>query len=222
MNGKKEGQMDPIVDLIRHAAINISGVNVLPSCLQGATGGDQIRKIHSLILRAENHLQYEANWAQARHPEWNGVPRDYSAYLRPIVLQLAATIRDNRRLQEIIKDCLPTVPTDEALSITMRLWSGCLAAAKTVREKKVVNGGRTENITPGERAAQMQSLHTTAEEDAIYAAAVPVGPYAKRNKRKPESETVIYTGIPDDLQRRYFLEDIRNNPATPGAVTVGA
>jgi hypothetical protein len=212
--------MDPIMDLIRHAAISISGVNDLPNCLKGATAEEQIRKIYALIERAENHLQYEANWAQARHPQWNGSPGDYVAYLQPIVQQLAGTVRDNRRLQEIMRDCLPTVPTDDAFSVTMRLWAGCLAAAKTVREKKEVNGGRAEDITPAERAAQMWSVHTTAGEDAIYAAAVPVGPYAKRHKRKPEAETVIYAGIPEDLQRQYFSDDIRRNPTAPGAVAL--
>jgi hypothetical protein len=218
--GTKERKVDPIVDLIRLAAINISGVNVLPDCLKGATDREQILKIYVLIEKAENHLQYEANWAQARHPEWSGILADYEFYLRPIVLQLAGSIRDNRRLQEIITNCLPTLPSAAAWSITMRLWAGCLAAAKTVREKKVVNGGRTEDITPDERARQMQGVHRTAEEpDEIFKAGVPVGPFAKRHKRKPEPETVVYTGIPDNLQRRYFLDDIREHPSTPGAVT---
>lgn len=211
--------MDPIIDLVRHAALNISGINDLPGCLKGATPRETIAKLHSLIKEAENHLRCEATWVQDRHPPQAGSSQeDYIAYLRPQAQQLAGTVPGNLRLNEIAKRHIPSVAEADALSILMRLWAGCLAAAKTVRENKVVAGGQTVALTSDERAASMRSIHTTAREDAIYDAAVPVGPYAKRQKPKPEPETVIYTGITAEFQRQYFLDDILQHPDSPGAI----
>jgi hypothetical protein len=210
--------MDSIVDLIHVTAFkHISAVNVIPPFLKCAT----IRDLHTLIESAAPHLQYEANWVQARHPLPPADPtmKQRTDYLDLLCPQLATSIRDNRRLQEIINACLSTFSPADALSVIMRLWAGCLAAAKILRGKAVGNGGRTEEITPDVRGLRMQDIDTTARIDSIYALAVPVGPYAKRHKRQPEPETVVYTGISEELQRRYFLDDIRENPTSPGAVT---
>ena len=100
----------------------------------------------------------------------------------------------------------------------MRLWVGHLEGAKIVREKIAIDGGYTTVMPPDERCKLMQRVDVTAQEDAIYAAGIPVGPYAKRHKPRPEPETVVYTGIPEALQRQYFLDDIQQHPESPGAI----
>lgn len=209
--------MDPIMDLVRQAALIISGINKLPDCLKGITQRETITKIYSLLVKTENHLLYEANWVQARYSRLSA-HEGYLAWLKPQILELGNTIQKNLTIQEVNQRHIPDLSDPEGLSVVMRLWAGCLDAAKLVREKIAVDGDKTAPNPPDERAKLMQRIHQTAQEDAIYAAGVPVGPYAKRHKPKPEPETVVYTGIPEELQQQYFLDDIEDYPGSPGAI----
>jgi hypothetical protein len=107
----------------------------------------------------------------------------------------------DQRLREIASASasgVPDVPDNtERLKICLRLWSGCLSAAKEMRE---FDANRTP-YTKETRAESFRAIDTIAHSDPIYAAGVEAAPgfVRKRGQR-------CYTdGIPDTSCVRRYL-----------------
>jgi hypothetical protein len=196
---------DWTMELSRQTGLRLNAVFDLPASLRGATEREQIQKIHALMLDVENLLDAACHAMQKQYP---GLDEQAYHLVQELPRCPAVTAMTARHM--------PCLPDAVAVSIALRLWAGLLDAAKIVRDKVVIDHvGNTRPIAPSERGPWMRDTHARALGDPIYAAGVPVGPFAKRHKGEP----VFYEGVPDDLQRLYFLDDIRSNLGSPGAVT---
>jgi hypothetical protein len=97
-----------------------------------------------------------------------------------------------RRVGEVAELPAPLVPDVpdplQRLSIALRLWAGCLDAAKTIAPE--TNSGPN---TPEDRARIMPSIDARATEDAVYRAGVEAAPAFKPLRDQPYS----MDGVPD-------------------------
>jgi hypothetical protein len=193
------------MELARQSGLRMTTVFDLPASLQGGTEREQIQRVHALMLDVENLLDRACHAMQRRYP---GL--DEQAY------HLIQELPQCPTLTAMTRRHLPGVPDSVAVSMALRLWAGLVDAAKIIRDEVVIDHfGNKREIDRGERGVWMQWVHERALGDPIYKAGVSVGPFAKRHKR----EIVIYEGVPHDMQRLYFFDDIRENPTSPGSVS---
>jgi hypothetical protein len=102
-----------------------------------------------------------------------------------ITRQIAQQIR---RIEEGSRRFMPDVPdTMVRINIGLRLWSGCLSAAKTI-----AHDTRSGPNTPALRGRLMPEIDRIAATDAIYAAGVEAAPAFKRLR----GQTYSVEGVP--------------------------
>lgn len=77
----------------------------------------------------------------------------------------------------------------------MRLWSGCLAAAKTIALET-----KDGQNNPTKRAANFKVIDSLASGDPVYLAGVEAAPALKKHR----SEYYSFEGVPlDSIVRKY-------------------
>jgi hypothetical protein len=129
---------------------------------------------------------------------------DISVSLGPVLTQqvdiLAVTARSAARALDLAERAaafIPDVPdTKTRVSISLRLWSGCMSAAKTIAE-----GTRSgPNTAEGRHRVFAEIIDPIAENDPIYAAGVEAAPAFKTRRNQP----YILDGVPEGSSvRRY-------------------
>lgn len=77
----------------------------------------------------------------------------------------------------------------ERMNILLRLWSGCISAAKMI-----ATGTQSGPNTPELRAQAFRAIDTISREDAFYKAGVVAAPTFKRSR----SEVYSFEGVPAD------------------------
>jgi hypothetical protein len=107
----------------------------------------------------------------------------------------------DRRIREIAAASVSRIPDlpDEPtrLNLCLRLWAGCLYAAKEMREKDVLGNA----YTPESRAASFVSIDAVAAQDPIFAAGVEAALGFKRGR----GETCHVEGIPATSRALRYL-----------------
>lgn len=110
----------------------------------------------------------------------------------PLLLHQLPQEEAQRRLQEVAllsKEFVPDVPDDgKRVSIVLRLWSGCLMAAKTIAEE-TRSGPNTPEIR---RTTFEQVIDPQAESDAVFRAGVEAAAAFKRLRKQAYS----FEGVP--------------------------
>lgn len=87
---------------------------------------------------------------------------------------------------------------DDRVNITLRLWSGCLSAAKTIA-LQTRSGPNTPNIR---EFTFKEKIDPIAQKDSIYCAGVEAAPSFK----KLRGEDYSFEGVPENSPvRRYML-----------------
>ncbi|MFY9578424.1 MAG: hypothetical protein WAQ33_03795 [Gaiellaceae bacterium] len=115
------------------------------------------------------------------------VPMEPVAFLRNAAVAIGQSIQ---AFVELSEGRIPDVPDPiERLNITLRLWSGCLMAAKTIAEETRA-GANTEQI----RRDGFVSIDEVARADRVFEAGVEGAPVFKRNA----GETYSLEGVPKD------------------------
>jgi outer membrane murein-binding lipoprotein Lpp len=99
-----------------------------------------------------------------------------------------------RRVEEGSRAFMQDVPdTMVRINIGLRLWSGCLSAAKTIAHET-----RSGPNTPAMRRQQMETIDEIAAADAVYAAGVEAAPAFKRLRNQAYS----LDGVPEGSRVR--------------------
>jgi hypothetical protein len=104
------------------------------------------------------------------------------------------------RLAELTRDLIPDVPDPVGrVNLVLRIWSGCLSAAKTIAEDTLSGPN-----TPETREHAFETtIDPIAAVDTIYAAGVEAAPAFKRRAGQP----YFFDGVPaDSYVRRYANE----------------
>jgi hypothetical protein len=102
-----------------------------------------------------------------------------------VTRQIAEQIR---RIEEGSRRFMPDVPdTMVRINICLRLWSGCLSAAKTIAHET-----RSGPNTPSMRVQLTQEIEQVAASDAVFAAGVEAAQAFKRHR----NETYSLEGVP--------------------------
>ena len=111
-----------------------------------------------------------------------------------VVGRIATRVRD---IMRVTAEFMPDVedPTDR-LNIALRLWSGCLSAAKTIAHET-----RSGPNDAAVRARIMPEVDAIAREDPIYAAGVESAPAFKRLRGQGYS----LEGVPETSPVRRYL-----------------
>lgn len=112
-------------------------------------------------------------------------------------LNLNDKIQCLNEIARLSKSYIPYVEDDNVrVNISLRLWSGCISAAKTIALQ--TRGGPN---TPEMRASIFSNqIDPIAEEDPIYCAGVEAAPSFK----KLRNETYSFEGVPEkSVVRRY-------------------
>jgi hypothetical protein len=113
--------------------------------------------------------------------------------------QLSALGARLRYLADTSASVMPEVPYEfDRAAIALRLWAGCLAAAKTIADA-TLSGPNTAEL----RAQAFQWIDRVAEEDTIFCAGVETGPSFKRARNQPYS----LEGVPSGSAVRRYLSD---------------
>src|SRR5207249_8943691 len=100
---------------------------------------------------------------------------------------------------------LPDLPANVAAGMAMRFYGGFLDMAKTLREKAREGLGLPEGeITPEQRAKDMDIIHERAPKDGVYAAGVRFGWWGI--ERPGRTEKVCDNGISDAYNKQYLAE----------------
>ena len=166
--------VDPNMDTARRWANELGSPPILPSSLQ------------NVIQRAKlvNNID-TPNLANALFLEFQGElnPEDKEQCLSEIA--------------RLSKSHIPDVHDKNVrINIALRLWSGCLSAAKTIALQ--TRGGPNK---PEDRASIFSSkIDPLAQEDPIYCAGVEAAPSFKRLRNEPYS----FEGVPEkSVVRRY-------------------
>ena len=110
--------------------------------------------------------------------------------------QLQGLGRRLRYLAEASEEAMPEVsdPLDR-IAIALRLWAGCLGAAKTIAD--VTMSGPN---SPEDRARLFPGIDGAAAQDDLFRAGVEAAPAFKRRRGQP----YYLDGVPDDSPvRRY-------------------
>lgn len=104
---------------------------------------------------------------------------------------------------------VPDVQDDTLLlNVVLRLWSGCLAAAKTIAAET-----RSGPNTPLERSKIFsQSIDPIAQTDPIFRAGVEAAPCFKSLRNQDYS----FDGVPDDSAVRRFSDSPREQGSVSG------
>lgn len=91
---------------------------------------------------------------------------------------------------------MPELPEDfDRVSLALRLWAGCITAAKAIRPET-----RSGPNNPEGRAQQFENIDALAARDAIYAAGVEAAPVFLDSRNQEYS----LDGVPPDFPvRRY-------------------
>ena len=113
-------------------------------------------------------------------------PEEGMEYLGRRIAKIAATAGQHMREVSDPLTCL---------NIALRLWSGCLSAAKTVAMET-----RSGPNTPELRQSAFASFDAIAHNDPIYKAGVEAAPAFKRLRNQPYS----LEGVPETSPVRYF------------------
>lgn len=90
-----------------------------------------------------------------------------------------------RSVAEITRESLPDPDIPDGLTrvnVTLRLWAGCISAAKTIASET-----RSGANTPELRASIFAEIDSIADRDAIYRAGVEAAPAFKRLRKQPWS-----------------------------------
>lgn len=124
------------------------------------------------------------------------VPEDVSVVLGPVLTQevniLAVTARSAARALEIAERTaalIPEVPDAKTrVNISLRLWSGCMSAAKTIAHE--TRSG--PNTSEGCLRIFAEIIDPIAENDPIYAAGVEAAPAFKRLRKQPHTSLTAY------------------------------
>mgnify|MGYP001606548537 CR=1 FL=1 len=118
---------------------------------------------------------------------------------------VAAAPRIGPRLREIAeaaRKALGSVPDElDRLSGALRLWSGCLMAAKTIA-LETRSGPNTPEIR---RAAFEEFIDPAAASDSVFRAGVEAGPAFKALRGEP----VSLEGVPAGAAVRRYVEAVR-------------
>jgi hypothetical protein len=95
---------------------------------------------------------------------------------------------------------MPDVPGAlDRVNVALRLWSGCLSAAKTIALET-----RSGPNTPAMRANAFASLDALAHGDPIFAAGMEAAPAFKKLRDQPYS----LDGVPKDSPVRRYAEEV--------------
>lgn len=159
---------DPNMALALHFARSLGPASLLPESLQRVERRAEL--VHRIDAPLVEHLE-----------------------LFHVVGQIATRVRDIIR---VTPEFMPDVenPIDR-LNIALRLWSGCLAAAKTIAYE--TRSGPNDAVL---RARIMLEVDAIAREDPIYAAGVESAPAFKRLRGQGYS----LEGVPEESPvRRY-------------------
>jgi hypothetical protein len=119
---------------------------------------------------------------------------------------------DEDTIQVILNDKLGD---RERKTIALRLWTGCLCAAKECRRTSVSDYNpdgttrRESNYTPGMRAESFDKIMCTVYEDPIYKAGVEVAPVWELIENAAPGKNMHLDGIPNlyDSPVTRFLKD---------------
>jgi hypothetical protein len=99
-----------------------------------------------------------------------------------------------RTISRLSKPYMPDVNDEEVRqNISLRLWSGCLAAAKTIALRTMAGPN-----TPEVREQASRHLDTVAQADSVFCAGVEAAPSFKRLLR----EDFSFEGVPDESRVR--------------------
>jgi hypothetical protein len=116
-------------------------------------------------------------------------------------------------LQKILYDVLSD--TDRK-NIALRLWAGCLDAAKTLRDTYVSehnpdgNTKKEEHITPKARNTAFTKVDPNAKKDPIYNAGVESAPVWELKLKKTLDKKIYVEGVPQESTVwRYIIDKNR-------------
>jgi hypothetical protein len=107
-------------------------------------------------------------------------------------------------LRDVFKACNGLIAErfteNEKISIGLRMWSGCLSAAKAIA------GGTRENAnTKWKRETQLLDITQAAESDIIFRTGVEAAPAWKQSIS--QGDDIFFDGVPiDSPVRRYWSE----------------
>ena len=100
------------------------------------------------------------------------------------------------KIGRVSKIYMPDVKDDGVRqNISLRLWSGCLSAAKTIAPQTMAGAN-----TPEQREQAFRHLDPVAQADAIFCAGVESAPSFKRLLR----EDFSFEGVPDESPVRKY------------------
>jgi hypothetical protein len=112
----------------------------------------------------------------------------------PLLLHQLPREEAERRLQEIAlvsKEFVPDIPDDRTrVSMVLRLWSGCLMAAKTIATETLSG----PNTPEGREAIFNEAIDPQARVDEVFRAGVEAAPAFKRLRRQAYS----FGGVPKE------------------------
>jgi hypothetical protein len=160
---------DPNMELAFHFAKALGSAPPLPAPLS------DLSKMTDMMLSINGGLTQD--------PYFQGPGN--AGLLVPIAALVVAAERI-RNLAEATKDYMPGLDPLQRVNVALRLWAGCLDAAKIVSD--VTSSGKND---AAERKKLMPVLLARAAECSIYAAGVPAGPAVRKRRGQP----VIYEGI---------------------------
>ena len=100
-------------------------------------------------------------------------------------------------ISSVGKNYMPDVKDDSVRqNVSLRLWSGCLSAAKTIAARTMAGPN-----TPEQREQAFHNLDLVAQADAIFCAGVESAPSFKRLL----GEDFSFEGVPDESPVRRYL-----------------
>lgn len=121
------------------------------------------------------------------------------ADLRPQLAlhQLSKTEKAQRldKVERLSRRFIPDISSDDRTNIALRLWSGCLSAAKTIA-LETMSGPNT----PQSRARDFAHIDLIAQRDPIYCAGVEAAPTFKSLLCEP----YCFDGVPQSSPVRKY------------------
>jgi hypothetical protein len=120
----------------------------------------------------------------------SGLFENFSEIIKEIVLN---------RVDDLVRRYNTHEPNEKyRKSIGLRLWSGCLSAAKIIALET-----RDGSNTPKMRAESVQVIHVTADRDSIFCAGVESAPLFKKYSQQCYS----FNGVPSNSAVRRYPND---------------
>jgi hypothetical protein len=190
--------------LLIRAAERIAGLTAVPKAVEGSTPAETANKL--LQLQKTVGERFVAHSASVLNALGNVNPTD--AHLR----EMASRVKRDKEALKEVKQLMPGVPDDEALSFSMQFCAGCIDGAKLVRkDDKFEDKGTVvwKEIPETVRKQRMERVKQTCTGRPIHAAGVAIGPLDKKERHGQEP---VFKGIEEADQDSYFPEYFRRYP----------